>query len=141
MSIKILGKFTKNQPSPAFFEGCLPAGFPSAAENFIENSLDLNELIVQHPMATFFVRVIGDSMIDAHIFSGDILVVDRSLAAAHGKIVVALLNGEFTVKRLSMQKGKMSLVSENAHYQPIEIPPESNFQVWGIVTYVIHRSR
>lgn len=117
------------------------AGFPSPADDFIEKQLDLNELMVQRPAATFFVRVQGDSMIDAGIQSGDILVVDRSAEPASGKIVVAILNGEFTVKRLIKKNKKIILQSENSQYPDIGVDPETNFEVWGVVTYVIHKAR
>ena len=128
------------QPLP-FFEVGLPAGFPSPADDFVERSLDLHELLVDHPAATFFVRVEGDSMCGAGIASGDILIVDRSLTAQSGKIVVALLNGEFTVKRFVRKGEKILLVPENPRFQPIEVTEEADFQVWGVVTYVVHRSR
>lgn len=131
----------KRIPLP-LFSSTVKAGFPSPADDFIEHQLDLNELIIQHPAATFFVRANGNSMLGAGIRSGDILVVDRSLTASNGKIVIALLNGEFTVKRLQVDpKGKgITLHSENEVYSPIEVPDESDFQVWGVVTYVIHRT-
>lgn len=128
-------------PTLSFFESGLPAGFPSPADDFIERQLDLHELLVVHPEATFFVRVQGDSMIGAGMHSGDILVVDRSLSAAHGKIVVALLNGAFTVKRLIIRGKKITLAAENPRYPHLEITEGSEFQVWGVVTYVIHRTR
>lgn len=121
-----------------FFEVGVPAGFPSPADDYIERSLDLHELLVTHPAATFFVKVDGDSMQGVGMYSGDILVVDRSLTAHHGKIVVALLNGEFTVKRLKIEKRKIYLVPENLRYEAIEVTEGSDFQVWGVVTYVIH---
>lgn len=123
-----------------FFDVGLAAGFPSPADDYLEYPLDLNELLVEHPTATFFVRVVGDSMTGAGMQSGDILVVDRSLAPKNGKIIVALLNGEFTVKRLKIEEKKIYLIPENPRYSPIEVTAEADFQVWGIVTYVIHRS-
>lgn len=126
-------------PLPLFLSR-IPAGFPSPAEDYIENQLDLNELIVKHPTATFFVRVEGESMREASINPGDILVVDRSLEAKSGKIIVALVDGEFTVKRLLINEGEITLQSENALYPSIKINPESDFQVWGVVTYVIHKT-
>lgn len=128
-----------SQPIPSF-ESCVPAGFPSPADDYMEKRLDLNDLIVRHPNATFFVKVEGDSMRDAGIQSGDTLVVDRSIEATHGKIVVAVLNGEFTVKRLLVEAGGIALAPENPAYDVIRIHPESDFQVWGVVTYVIHRA-
>jgi DNA polymerase V len=118
----------------------VPAGFPSPAENFIDKKLDLNEHLIAHPAATFFVRVEGYSMIDANIHEGDVLIIDRSLSAEEGCIALVLLNGEFTVKRLSMRQGKVFLIPENPRFMPIEVSAESDFQVWGIVTYIIHKA-
>lgn len=127
------------QPLPVFLS-CVQAGFPSPAEDFVENRLDLNALVIQHPAATFFVRVEGESMRDANIFSGDILVVDRSIEAVSGKIVVAVVNGEFTVKRFIKGPSGASLVPANARYPTLQIGPGTDFQVWGVVTYVIHKA-
>ena len=117
------------------------AGFPSSADEGLEKTLDLNELLITHPAATFFVRVAGDSMQDAGIFSGDVLIVDRSLEATDHAIVIAVINTEFTVKRLIKQKGRVYLSPENRAYPIVEIMPESDFQIWGVVTYVIHKAR
>jgi len=119
----------------------VPAGFPSPAGDYIEKTLDLNELMVQHPAATFFVRASGDSMIDAGIQTGDILVVDRSIEPTGGKIVVAVVNSEFTVKRLLKQGERVLLRAENPEFPDISIDPDSDFEVWGVVMYVIHRAR
>lgn len=127
-------------PLPEFLAK-IQAGFPSPADDYAEQSLDLNELIVKHPAATFFVRVEGDSMLGAGIQSGDILVVDRSLQASNGKIVVAILNGEFTVKRIVFTPQGIKLLAENPAYPPLHIHPEADFQVWGVVTYVIHKPK
>ncbi len=122
-----------------FFEADIPAGFPSPAEDYIEQQLDLHQHLVKHPAATFFVKVSGDSMQGAGIFSGDLLIVDRSLPPLNGKIVVAILNGEFTVKRLRIHGKKIWLLAENPTYPPISVGEENEFQVWGVVTYVIHQ--
>jgi DNA polymerase V len=114
------------------------AGFPSTAEDYTEDRLDLNRLLIKHPAATFFVRVEGDSMKNAHIISGDILIVDRAIEPASGKIVVAVLNGEFTVKRLKIDNDQIILLPENPKFPPILITKETDFQVWGVVTYVLH---
>ncbi len=120
------------------FLGRLPAGFPSPADDYIEGKLDLNRHLIKHPAATFFVRVTGDSMIGAGIHSGDLLVVDRSLEAADRHVVVAVLDGELTVKRLFKQHGVLRLLPENLNYQPIEISGQHTFEIWGVVTSVIH---
>jgi DNA polymerase V len=116
------------------------AGFPSPADDFMEKMLDLNEHLIQHPAATFFVRVEGDSMMGAGILKGDILIVDRSIEAVSERIVIAVINGEFTVKRLKMENGKISLEAENPNYPPISIKKEWDFQIWGVVTYIIHQA-
>lgn len=120
------------------FLGRLPAGFPSPADDYIEGKLDLNRHLIKHPAATFFVRVSGDSMIGAGIHSGDLLVVDRSLEPADRHVVVAVLDGELTVKRLFKQQGVLRLLPENLNYQPIEISGQHTFEIWGVVTSVIH---
>lgn len=125
---------------PLYLSG-VAAGFPSPADDYIERKLDLNELIVKNPASTFFVRVEGHSMVNAGIHSGDILAVDRSLPPTNGKIVVAIINGEFTVKRILIEAGGIILESENRDYPDIKVDPESDFQVWGIVTYVIHQAK
>ena len=121
--------------------GCVvKAGFPSPADDYIESYLDLNSHLIQHPAATFFLTASGDSMIDAGIASGDMLVVDRSIEPAHAKIVIAAINGELTVKRLSRINGRVQLLPENKKYKPIDITDEHDLVIWGVVTYVIHRA-
>jgi DNA polymerase V len=117
----------------------ISAGFPSSAENYLEKSLDLNELLIKHPAATFFVRVKGDSMINAGIRSQDILIVDRALSVSHNRIVVARLHDELTIKRIVMHEDKLFLMPDNAAYKPIEITADTDFEIWGVVTYVIHQ--
>jgi DNA polymerase V len=114
------------------------AGFPSPAENYFEDRLDLNKALIKHPAATFYVRVEGNSMIGAGIFSGDILIVDRSLTPGNNSIVIAAINGELTVKTLKKEKNKLFLLPENSEYDPIEINEESDIVIWGVVTYNIH---
>ena len=119
----------------------ISAGFPSPAEDAVELSLDLNNLIVAHPSSTFFVRVEGESMSGAGIVSGDMLVVDRSLTPKSGDIVVAILEGEFTVKRWLKRNNSWLLLPENNSFNEIEISPgssEHNFEIWGVVTYAVH---
>lgn len=115
------------------------AGFPSPAEDYVEGRLDLNQHLIKHPAATFFVRVSGDSMINAGIYPGDILIVDRSLEAADKKIVIAVIDGELTVKRLRYRKNHIFLEPENDLYLPIAITKEMAFDIWGVVTNVIHK--
>lgn len=110
------------------------AGFPAPGDDQVENILDINDLVVKNPASTFFVRVEGDSMIGAGIFSGDVLVVDRSKDPHDGNIVVAAVNGELVVKRLSLTKGEQFLLSENENYAPIAIGDGEECFIWGTVT-------
>jgi DNA polymerase V len=124
---------------PPLFLEAASAGFPSPAGDYIESRLDLNEHLVQHPSATFFVRVAGDSMIGAGIHDGDILIVDRSLEARNGSVVVAAVNGELTVKRLIRHNGRCMLKAENEAFSCADIPEQADVHVWGVATSVIHR--
>jgi len=121
---------------PLFLER-VSAGFPSPAEDYVEKTLDLNELCVQHPAATFFVRVQGESMIDAGIFPDDVLVVDRSLRAQHGDIIIASLESEMTVKELHLTPPPVYLLPRNPAYQSILIEEGMVLEVFGVVTNVV----
>ncbi|MCK9293480.1 MAG: translesion error-prone DNA polymerase V autoproteolytic subunit [Desulfobulbaceae bacterium] len=123
---------------PLFLCG-VSAGFPSPADDYIDRLLDLNELLIKNPPATFFVKVAGDSMTGAGIYDGGILIVDRSIEATNGRIVIAAVNGELTVKRLIKSNDSCRLVAENANYEPLEITEESQCEIWGVVTGVIHQ--
>jgi DNA polymerase V len=118
----------------------IQAGFPSPATDYIEKSLDLNEHLITHPSATYFIRVDGFSMINAGINPGDILIVDRALEPSHNKIIIAVYDGELTVKRLVIRNGVYFLVPENEQFQEIEITENNEFSVWGVVTYIIHKA-
>jgi DNA polymerase V len=118
----------------------IPAGFPSPAQDYVEACLDLNEYLISHPNATFFVRVDGMSMINAGIHPDDILIVDRSLEPVHNRIVIAVVEGELTVKRLVIERGIYFLYPENPDFPIIEITENSDFTIWGVVTYVIHKA-
>ncbi len=126
------------QPLPLFLAR-VSAGFPSPADDYLEGSLDLNEHLIKHPAATFFVRASGDSMQDAGIHTGDILVVDRSLDPGHNSVVIAVINGDLTVKRIMKSGGRLFLAPANPRYRPIEISEGMDFEVWGVVTSVIHK--
>jgi len=115
----------------------ISAGFPSPAQDFIDLSIDLNKELIKHPSSTFFGRVKGNSMIDAGINNGDLLIVDKSLDPVDGKIAVCFIDGEFTVKRLKVEKDFCWLLPENESYKPIRVTAENDFIVWGIVVYVI----
>lgn len=108
------------------------AGFPSPAEDYAQRRLDINEYLIRNPVSTFFFTVKGDSMQEADIFEGDILVVDRSIEPAHGHIVVAFLNGERLVKRLSIRDGNVSLLAGNSEYPPLTLKGENQLEVWGV---------
>lgn len=120
--------------------GCsVKAGFPSPADDYIEDYLDLNQFLIKHPSATFMVKAQGESMIGAAIQPGDILIVDRSLEPSHGKIVIASVEGELTVKRLYKKDGIIKLMPENPDYEPIDISNNPDAAIWGVVTNVIHQ--
>ena len=116
----------------------ISAGFPSPADDHLEKNLDLNSYLIKNPTATFFVRVNGDSMINAGIHDNDILIVDRSLKPTHGKIVIAVVDGQMTVKRLYKQSGKLFLIPENKNFKPIEITENMSMEIWGVVITAIH---
>lgn len=121
------------------FSNKVSAGFPSPADDHMEMKLDLNQHLVQHPAATFFVRVSGDSMIGAGIYDGDVLVVDRSLTCKDGCIAIAVVDGELTVKRFYTRDNKVVLKAENPKYPEIIVTQEMDFRIWGVVTTVIHK--
>lgn len=114
------------------------AGFPSPADDYIETRLDLNEYLVMHREATFFIRVKGDSMRDANIHDGSLLIVDKSLEPKHNSIVVAVVNGELTVKRLYKRRGVVKLLAANEAYPEIVVDPDGDMTVWGVVKHVVH---
>ncbi len=117
----------------------ISAGFPSPADDFIQQRISLDKTLIRNQEATFFARVSGQSMIDAGIDDKDLLVIDRSLTPENNKIAVCFIDGEFTVKRLRVENGKVWLKPENPNYPIIEITEENNFLVWGIVTNVIKK--
>ncbi|MGZ9211155.1 MAG: LexA family protein [Candidatus Binatia bacterium] len=120
------------------FSGKVAAGFPSPADDYIEKTLDLNELLVKKPAATFFARAQGESMLGAGIHPNDILVIDRSIEPVPGKIVICALNGELVVKRLKRLENQWILASENQYYPDIRLHDELEMVIWGVVTNVIH---
>ena len=122
------------------FSNAVQAGFPSPAEDHIDMDLNLNDYLVQNPSATFCVKAIGESMKNSGINSGDIMVVDKSLEPKNRSIVIAIIDGEFTVKRVNVNNNELYLMPENSNFSPIKITKEMDFQVWGVVTYVIHKA-
>lgn len=125
-----------------YADGGIRAGFPSPAQDYVDGKLDLNRELIEHPAATFYARVVGDSMYPG-INDGDLLVVDRSLDATDGCIAVCCLNDEFTVKRMDLsqrQQGLIRLIPDNEKYEPIVVSENDNFILWGVVRYVIHKA-
>ena len=114
------------------------AGFPSPADDYVEGQLDLNRHLIRHPAATYFVRVTGDSMIEAGIHSGDLLIVDRSVEPKDKNVVIANVNGELTVKRVRIRRNKITLEAENETYPAKTIDKKMEFEIWGVVLHVIH---
>ncbi|RBA28416.1 LexA family protein [Flavobacterium tibetense] len=144
----MLGKTTKLQFfQPDFNSGIsipiinqgINAGFPSPAADFEEEKISLDAFLIKNKEATFYAKASGNSMIDAGISDGDILVIDRSLPVISNRIAVCFIDGEFTVKRIEIQEDKILLLPENSNYKPIEVSKENEFVVWGIVTYVIKK--
>jgi len=136
---KILDFSFNNGYALPLFSSKVSAGFPSPADDHMERKLDLNDYLIKCPAATFFVRATGNSMIGAGIHPDDILIVDRSLKPNNGKIVIAALNGELTVKRINKESDKLKLMPENSEFSPIEIRENDDFHIWGVVTNVIHQ--
>jgi DNA polymerase V len=123
---------------PYISEG-VSAGFPSPAADFMETNIDLNKELSENPLATFYIRVKGNSMIDAGINDKDVLVVDRSLEPQNHKIAICCIDGEFTVKRIRVEKDCLYLIPENSNYEPIKVTEENQLIIWGMVTYVIKK--
>ncbi len=145
MSIKKNNKLTFFLPDfesdlriPFVKEG-VSAGFPSPAADFMETSIDLNKELSENPLATFYIKVKGNSMIDAGINDKDVLVVDRSLEPQNNKIAICFIDGEFTVKRILVEQDCLFLMPENSNYSPIKVTEENQFIIWGMVTYVIKK--
>ncbi len=139
MSVSFLGESAiRSTLKLPLFVSKVSAGFPSPAQDYVEQTLDLNELCIKRPAATFFVRVEGESMIEAGIFHNDILVVDRSVKPVHSDIVVAQVDGEFTVKELCLRPTLM-LVPRNSAFQPIYLASDNELQIFGVVTNVIRQ--
>lgn len=142
MSCILLGDYRSlSQLAIPLFLERISAGFPSPAEDYVEKTLDLNELCIEHPAATFFVRVQGESMIEAGIYPEDVLVVDRSLRARHGDIIIASLESEMTVKQLHLEPPPVRLLPRNPAFAPILIEDEAVLEVFGVVTNVVRSLR
>jgi len=136
-TLEIFSAETSTELDLPFVENGISAGFPSPADDFLDVSIDLNKALIQNPSATFYGRVKGDSMIDAGLSDGDLLIIDKSLEPANGKIAVCFIDGEFTVKRIKIESKVIWLMAENKKYSPIKVTPDNDFIIWGIVTTVI----
>ena len=133
------GEFESQLPLP-YADNGIQAGFPSPAQDYIDKSLDFNKELIEHPAATFYAKVVGDSMIAAGISEGDIVVIDRALDPEHDDIVVVFIDGEFTIKYIDftdIKKGRIWLRPANPNYSPIKVSAVEDFRVWGVVTKVI----
>jgi len=138
--LTVLGRVSQRPPSQLkpLYGNSVSAGFPSPADDYIDRDLDLNEHLIEHPAATYFVRASGNSMIGAGIRDGDLLLVDRAVSPQDGSVVIAVLFGELTVKRIRMRQNQLLLEPDNNAYPAIPVGPEMEFQVWGVCRYVIH---
>lgn len=123
------------------FESHIQAGFPSPAQGMFGDTIDLNSVLISNPAATFCARVTGNSMTDAGINDGDILIIDKSLEPHHGDIAVCFIDGDFTVKRITVKEDGLYLTPANKQFPELFVSPESNFMVWGVVSHIIHRMK
>lgn len=125
-----------------YADGGIKAGFPSPAQDYITESIDLNKTLIKHPASTFYAKVTGDSMSAEGITEGDILIIDRSIEAEHGDLAVCCIDGEFTLKRLCLNRGdRIYLMPSNRKYKPIEVTKDNDFMIWGVVIYTIKANR
>lgn len=138
-TIEIYSAQTDTRLMLPYAEQGISAGFPSPAEDFLDISIDLNKEFIKNPSATFYGRVKGNSMKDAGLENGDLLIIDKSLEPKNGKIAVCFIDGEFTVKRIKIEKKIVWLIAENKDYQPIKVTSENQLLIWGIVTTVIKK--
>ena len=129
---------TTNLPLP-YADGGIKAGFPNIAQDYLEQAIDLNKELVKHPANTFYGRVSGDSMIDAGVSDGDILVIDKLVEPSNGDMAVCYIDGEFTLKYIKIELDVIWLVPANKEFQPIKVTSENDFLIWGIVTYCIKK--
>lgn len=130
---------TDTELNLSFADGGIHAGFPSPAQDYIDGGIDLNKELIRHKASTFYGRVVGDSMAEAGIDEGDIIVIDKSIDAHDGDLVVCYVDGEFAIKFLKVINGQIRLIAGNKAYAPIDIAPGDDFRVWGVVTYTIKK--
>ena len=142
MFLKLKDEIYKAHKGPALtldlYSNPVSAGFPSPAEDHLDSSLDLNEYLIKHPSATFYIYAKGHSMNDIGIYDGDVMIVDRALEAKSKDIIIAVINGEFTVKRIYIKNNSIYLVHENKTFKSILVEDDMDFQIWGVVTHTIH---
>ena len=142
MFLKLKDEIYKAHKGPTLtldlYSNPVSAGFPSPAEDHLDSSLDLNEYLIKHPSATFYIYAKGHSMNDVGIYDGDVMIVDRALEAKSKDIIIAVINGEFTVKRIYIKNNSIYLVPENKTFKSILIEDDMDFQIWGVVTHTIH---
>jgi DNA polymerase V len=136
-TLEIFSAATESVLELPVISGGISAGFPSPALDFIDLTIDMNKHLIKHPATTFYGRVKGHSMKDAGIFDGDLLVIDKSISPTDNKIAVCYIDGEFTIKRIQIQKDCVWLIPENEAYQPIKVTADNDFIIWGMVTHVI----
>ncbi|MBS1623432.1 MAG: translesion error-prone DNA polymerase V autoproteolytic subunit [Bacteroidetes bacterium] len=134
-----ISPFALGLPCALPFVGSIQAGFPSPADDHLQEVLDLTELVVQNPNATYYARAIGKSMVNDGVEDGDILVIDRSIEPRNGAMVIGILSGEFTLKRIKFDSATVSLIPANADYPVLRVSEEHDFRVWGIVTYILKK--
>ena len=130
---------TATQLTLPFVEDGIKAGFPSPAQDYVEQGIDLNKVLIKHPASTFLARVDGDSMYETGIFNGDIVVIDKSLEPREGSKVVAFIDGEYVMKTIRIGTNEIYLIPENPDYPTITVTPDQQFIIWGVVTHVIHK--
>lgn len=140
-TLEIFGADLSSTLSLPYADGGIQAGFPSPAQDYISEYIDLNREIVRHPASTFYGRVSGDSMIEEGIEPGDLLVIDRSLEPDDGDLTVCCLDGEFTLKRIHLAPGAVWLIPSNESFDPILVTPDHRFEIWGVVTHTIKNNR
>ena len=141
MSLKVYKADITSHAELPYVDGGIQAGFPSPAQDFINETIDLNKELINHPAATFYGRVVGDSMIKEGIEEGDVLIIDRSLEPHNKDLVVCCIDGEFTLKRIQVESNKVWLIPSNELFDPILVTQDNQFSIWGVVTYVIKKYR
>ncbi len=140
MNLTIGSAASISKSSLRYAESPICAGFPSPADDYLETILDLNQLVVKNPNATFYGRVTGSSMKDAGVEAGDLLVIDKSLEYRNDALAVCFINGEFTLKRIKKRDDQIWLIPANPDYPEIAVTGEAEFMVWGIVTYIVKKA-